>query len=227
MQYSASARLLGVITGSLVGVLCLGYLICLVTGLVTLASQELPIQPPWFTCMEILIIALSPAMVALTVALHAWAPRERKALALLGVVFMSMTAVVTSSVHFAILTLSTHPAFAGEVWARLVFTFKWPSLVYALDILAWDVFFPMAALFAGMAVHGSRLANVARRLLYASAALALVGLAGVPMANMQIRNIGIVGYALLFPIAAVALALLFTRSPAEELPTQSPSRVAR
>jgi hypothetical protein len=128
---------------------------------------------------------------------------------------MSMSAVVTCSVHFAILTLATHPAFAGEDWAGLVFSFKWPSVAYTLDILAWDVFFPFAALFAGTAVHGNRLASVARGLLFASAAFALVGLAGAPLASMQVRNIGIIGYALLFPIAAAALAFLFHQTNGE------------
>ncbi len=167
--------------------------------------------------MEILIIAISPAMVALTVALHARAPRERKSLALLSVVFMSMSAVVTCAVHFAILTLATHPAFGGGDWGRLVFSFEWPSLAYALDILAWDVFFPIAAFFAGTVVQGSRLASIARNILFASAALALVGLAGAPLANMQVRNIGIIGYAFLFPIAAGVLAYVFLKTAGESV----------
>ena len=43
------------------------------------------------------------------------------------------------------------------------------------------------------------------------AALAFVGLAGIPMANMNIRNIGIIGYVVLFPIATVMLAIVLTR----------------
>ncbi len=216
-EYSPSARHLGVAAGTAVSVLCLAYAVFLAIGLLTLPSPEHQIQQPWFTLMEILIVAISPAMVTLTVALHAWAPRERKSLALLSVAFMSMSAVVTCSVHFAILTLATHPAFAGEDWVRLVFSFKWPSVAYALDILAWDVFFPIAALFAGTVVQGNRLANIARGLLFASAALAFVGLAGAPLANMQVRNIGIIGYALLFPIATALLAYLFHQATGERL----------
>lgn len=92
------------------------------------------------------------------------------------------------------------------------FPFQWPSIAYALDILAWDVFFPLAALFAATAVQGPGLARVARGLLFASAALAFLGLAGAPMANMQVRNIGIIGYAARFPVAAAMLASLFRRA---------------
>ena len=93
-----------------------------------------------------------------------------------------------------------------------MFSFRWPSLVYALDILAWDFFFPLGALFAAPAVQGAGLARAVRILLFASAVLALVGLSGVPLANMQVRNIGIIGYAVLFPIAAALLAVHFHRA---------------
>jgi hypothetical protein len=45
-----------------------------------------------------------------------------------------------------------------------------------------------------------------------SSVLALVGLLGVPLANMQFRNIAIFGYAVLFPIAAALLAGLYYRA---------------
>ncbi len=162
--------------------------------------------------MEVLILAIAPAMVAFTVALHAQAADERKALAVLGIVFMSLCAVVTSSVHFSVLTLSRQPAIASQDWAALVFSFKWPSIVYALDILAWDVFFPVAALCAAAVTQGAGRARVARRLLYASVVFAFAGLAGVPLADMSIRNVGIIGYAVLFPIAAVLLAVDWQRA---------------
>lgn len=205
-----SARRLGVAAGTAVSLLCLAYVGVLAVGLLTLPSPAHQIQQPWFTLMEILIIAIGPAMVLLSVALHAGVPRERKAFALAGVAFMSMCSAITCSVHFSILALAAHSAFANEAWASLVFSFRWPSLAYALDILAWDVFFPIGALFAGLAVQpGTRRAGIARGLLFASAALAFAGLAGVPLASMPLRNLGIVGYAVLFPIAAAVLANLF------------------
>ena len=199
----------GVAAGFAVAVLCVVYAAVLTIGLVTLPSPEQPIQNPWFTIMEILILAIAPGMVAFTVGLYAWASTEAKSLALLSVLFMSMCAVVTCCVHFAVLTLSRHPAYADPEWASLVFSFTWPSMAYALDILAWDLFFPLAAIFAAFAVRGSGRASLVRALLLGSAALAFVGLAGVPLANMNIRNIGILGYVFLFPIASFLLALMF------------------
>jgi hypothetical protein len=209
---ATSPPLLGVVTGTAVAVLCLAYAVVLSVGLLTLPSSDQQIQDPWFTIMELLIIGIAPVMLAFTVALHAWVPPSRKAIALLSVVFMSMCAVVTCSVHFAVLFLSREPAFTADVWARLVFSFTWPSVAYALDILAWDVFFPLAALFSALCIQGAGLAGLVRGLLLASAGFALFGLLGVPLANMSVRNIGIVGYAVLFPTAAALSAVVFYRA---------------
>ena len=88
-----------------------------------------------FSILEVLIIVMMPAMVALMVAVHAWAPLHAKAFSLTAVVFMSLLAGVTSTVHFVILTLTRQVAFAGQPWLPLLLSFRWPSVVYALDIL--------------------------------------------------------------------------------------------
>jgi hypothetical protein len=66
--------------------------------------------------------------------------------------------VFTAGLHVSVLTLSRTPGFAGQEWAGDVFAFQWDSVVYALDILAWDVFFPLAALFAALTVQGPGMA---------------------------------------------------------------------
>ncbi len=189
-----------------VAILCLVYAGVLTAGLLALASSAEPIQDPWFTAMEILILAIAPAMVALMVVLHARASQARRSLGVAAVAFMAMCAVVTCCVHFTILTLSREPAFAATLWADHVFAFRWPSVAYALDILAWDVFFPLAALCAAATIEGPGLLRAARWLMYTSAGLAFLGLLGIPLDDMNVRNIGIVGYAVAFPLAAALLA---------------------
>ena len=59
-------------------------------------------------------------------------------------------------------------AFAGQSWLPLFLSFKWPSVAYALDILAWDVFFAFSMFFAAPVFGGSRLAASIRALMIAS-----------------------------------------------------------
>ena len=155
---------------------------------------------------------MAPAMVGLMVAVHAWAPARAKALSLTAVVFMGLLAGVTCSLHFVILTVSRQAAFAGQPWLPLVLSFEWPSVAYALDILAWDVFFALSMLFAAPVFGGTRLAVWIRALMTASGALALAGLSGVAAGDMQLRNLGIVGYLGVFLVVAGLLAVLFYRA---------------
>jgi hypothetical protein len=216
MQFTPTARSLGIFSAAATVVLLVAYAVTLAVGLASLESPQQPIGDPMFTILEVLIIVMMPAMVALMVAVHAWAPMQAKTLTLTSVIFMGLLAGVTCLVHFCVLTLSRRPEFAGRPWEPLVFPFAWPSVVYALDILAWDVFFPLSMLFAAPAVRGTRLATWIRVLMIASGVLSLAGLSGVVAGDMQLRNIGIVGYVGVFLVVATLLAILFYRATPQE-----------
>lgn len=212
MEFTAMARRLGLYSAAVTAVLLVTYAVTLAVGLLSLRSPEDPIGNPMFSILEILIIAMMPAMVALMVAVHAWAPVRVKTLSLAAVIFMGLLAAVTCSLHFVILTISRQAAFAGQSWLPLFLEFRWPSVAYALDILAWDVFFPLSMLFAASVFGGSRLAAWVRRLMIVAGVLALAGLIGVPFGDMQLRNIGILGYVGVFLVVDVLLAVLFHRT---------------
>jgi hypothetical protein len=144
IKFTATARSLGIFSAAATLILLVAYAVTLAMGLASLESPQQPIDDPMFTILEVLIISIMPAMVALMVAVHAWAPMHAKTLSLTSVVFMGMLAGLTCSVHFVILTLSRQPEFTAQPWLPLVLSFTWPSVVYALDILGWDVFFPLS-----------------------------------------------------------------------------------
>jgi hypothetical protein len=212
-SFTASARRLGI--ASALGVVCLSaaYAGVLVAGLLSLPSPSQPIGDPLFAVLEILILLVMPCMVSLMVAVHAWAPAEMKVFGVLAVIFVSLAAVVTCGVHLVLLTVGRQAAFTGQPWASALLSFTWPSVAYALDVLAWDGFFAVAAIAAAMAVGGTRRTAWIRALLLASGVLSLAGLSGVIAGDMRLRNVGIVGYAGVFPVAALLLALLFRRTP--------------
>jgi hypothetical protein len=212
MKFTATARSLGIFSATATVILVVAYAVTLAVGLAALESPQQPIGDPMFTILEVLIIIMMPAMVVLMVAVHAWAPLHAKTLSLTSVVFMGMLAGLTSIVHFCILALSRQPELVGQSWLPLVLSFTWPSVAYALDILAWDVFFPLSMIFAALVFKGSRLAAWIRVLMIASGVLSLAGLSGVVVGDMQLRNIGIVGYVGVFLVVAALLAILFYRA---------------
>jgi hypothetical protein len=135
VKFTATARRLGIFSAAATVILLVAYAVTLTVWLLSLESPQQPIGDPRFTILEVLIIIIMPAMVALMVAVHAWAPIHDKTLTLTSLVFMGLLAGVTCSLHFVILTLSRQPEFSGQSWLPLVLSFNWPSVAYALDIL--------------------------------------------------------------------------------------------
>ena len=109
--FTASARRLGIF--SAVGTAFLGvvYAVTLTHGLLSLQAPRQPIGDPWFSILEILILFTAPLMVVLMVAVHAFAPSQLKAFSLMALVFMSLLAGLTCTVHFVILTLLRSPKY--------------------------------------------------------------------------------------------------------------------
>jgi hypothetical protein len=210
--FSDAARRLGVVSAIGVTILCPAYAAVLVAGLLSLPTPQDPIGEPVFGILEILILFLAPLMLMLAASIHAWADERSKIFGVMSLAFMSLMAVLTCSIHFVVLTISRDPAIAAMESAQVLLAFKWPSIVYALDILAWDVLFALSAVFAAPVFGGSRLGTWIRRLLFTSGVLAFAGLTGVVQGDMQLRNIGILGYVLVYPVAAALVALLFVRA---------------
>jgi hypothetical protein len=211
-DFNETARLVGIVSASAVAVLLAVYAITLGIGLLRFRSQGRPIGGRLFLMLELLIVAIAPAAVMLMAAVHAWAPSGDKVFSLLALVFMALVAGLTCSVHFVILTLGRRTALRQAQWWAVVFDFKWPSVVYALDILAWDVFFALSMGFAAPVFSGSGLADAVRALMIVSAVFAFAGLSGVVANDMRLRNIGIVGYVGLFLVVNALLVVLFWRA---------------
>jgi len=207
--FSATARRMGVYSATATSILLVLYAIALGVGFLSLSSPEETIGDPVFSILEILIVLMMPAMVCLMVAVHSWAPTQAKVFSLTALVFMSLVAVVTCCLHFLILTLSRTPEFVSIPGLQAQLSFQWPSVAYALDVLAWDFFFALSMLFAAPVFSGGKLSLWIRTLMTISGVLAFAGLAGVVAGDMRLRNIGIMGYVGAFLPAVVLLGVLF------------------
>jgi len=187
------------------------YLIVLILGFLSLTSPDDPIGDPYFTILEALILVVAPLMVVSMVVVHTCAPAESRVFSLTALVFMALMAGITSTVHAVILTVSRELAAQGLAGAPMLFSFSWPSVAYALDILAWDWFFALSMISAAQAFTGGGRERAARVLMRISGVLSLAGLLGVPLANMSVRNIGIIGYAVIAIPAFLLMGLAFER----------------
>jgi len=210
--FTSQHRAIGRASAWAVFFLDLLYAVTTVLGFLSLKSPQDPIGDPFFSIMEILTILIAPLMVVCLVAVHAYAWPDVKVYSFAALCFMIILAGITSSVHFVMLTVSRQIEATGLKWIPFFLSFKWPSVVYTLDILAWDWFFALSMLFAALVFKSGRLERTVRMLMIVSGVLSLAGLLGVPLADMQIRNIGIIGYAVMAPVVFLLLGLIFGRT---------------
>lgn len=179
------------------------YAIVLVLGLLSLNAPTDPIRNPYVSIMEVIIILMTPFMVLFTASIYLKSGSEHKLTNFMSVVFMIIASCITSGVHIVVLSINNHAGAAELPWFQQFFSWEWPSVVYALDILAWDLFFALSILC--LIPNYYKRNNVVVTLLSLTGILSLVGLIGPVISNMQFRLIGVFGYAILFPIACLLI----------------------
>lgn len=204
----------GRVASYIVSILLVAYVITTLLGFASLESSDDPIEDPYFTLMEVFILLMMPLMMLVMIVFHQRTPPAKQSYSLGSLGFLAITVGITSSVHFVVWTVS-RPISEQVDNAEYVFSFSWPSVVYALDILAWDWFFGLSMIFAAFVVSWTtRLEKSLRILMLISGLLSLIGLIAIPLDDMNVRFIGIVGYAFVtIPIFILLGVLLGCPTP--------------
>ena len=174
-------------------------------------AAGVPVEP-YLAAAEILTAVSGVLQVALIAAIYQSAPVEARLSALLALVWMAVMAALTITVHLVQLTVGRQVDVAAMPDYRFIFGWTWPSLLYAVELVAWHLFFGLSLLFAAPAFKGSGAAAAARAGLVVAGVLCLLGLTGLAAGNLAWRMIGVAGYGLVFPISCVAIAMVFGRA---------------
>jgi hypothetical protein len=166
------------------------------------AGFDDPIVDPTLAVMEALTLLSAPIIVALSASIYETASRDRKVFGAMALVFSGVMAGLTSAVHFVALTAGRQTDFA---------VLEWPSTLYAVELLAWDVFLGLSLLCAALVFVGSGVRAFARWSLVVAGTLSLVGAIGPIVGDMALQRIGILGYGVGLPIVALILCRFFQR----------------
>src|SRR5215469_14847931 len=188
--------------------------IFIIVGLIGVVARPPSSEPlhqvdPYLAILEALMILFAALLVVMMAAVYAYAPPERKTLSLAALAFTICFAVTTCSMHFASLTIGrqTDPSVLPLLSHQLS-TGDWPTFAMSLDLLAWDYFLGLALVFEA-GVFRSRASRRLRVSLAAAGTLCLAGTLGPASGYLRIQYLGIVGYALVLPLACALLAMLF------------------
>ncbi len=187
-------------------VLGVAYLVVIVAGFIANRNLKDPVKDPYLAVAEILILVMTPVMVALSAAIHSSAPTDARTYTLISLAWMVAAVTTTATVHFVELTVGRRLTADGFPAHDQVFGFRWPSVLYAVDIVAWDFFFALALLFAVPAFDDEPAVQVG---LLVSGLLSLGGLVGPAVGRISWRAIGIIGYAVVFPATCIPLSRYF------------------
>lgn len=199
--------------------LSLAYVPAMLGGFLANGGFDKPIADPYLAIMELLILGLAIPLVMVFACVHSYATPDRKSLSLGALALVTLTVGITVCVHLVLLTLGRQTDATTLPGYDRLLSWNWPSVVFALDIASWDFCFGSALLLAAAVFKGPGLSGLVRRGLQLSGGLCLFGLVGAATGNMGVRDIGIVGYAVVLPVVLLLLARLFAVTPVVE-PTQ-------
>jgi hypothetical protein len=177
------------------------YAVTLVIGIGATGFHD-PIRGPMLVAMELLTLLSAPLLVLLMAAVHGSAPPGFKVYSAAALAFATLVTGLTAAVHFLGLTALRQLGTQG---------IQWPSPLYALELLAWDVFLGLSLLLAAP-IFRARDRAVTTSLLV-TGGLCLLGTLGPATGDMRFQFIAVVGYGALLPVTSYFLAAHFRRLP--------------
>jgi hypothetical protein len=184
------------------GLTCVGVAYAAVVAVGIAEAGQDPIVDPVFAVMEVLTLLAAVLIVIVLACLYDYAGSDRKLCALIAMSCGTVMAGLTSGVHFVALTAGRQTGLT---------TLEWPSTLYAVELLAWDVFLGLALLFAASVFAGPGSLSSVRWTLTVTGTLCLVGAIGPLVGDMALQRVGIIGYGIGLPISSALLALVFQR----------------
>ena len=82
-------------------------------------------------------------------------------------------------------------------------------MMFAIELVAWHLFFGLSMFFAAFAFKGVGKEKIVKQGLIITGILCIVGLIGPVIGDLKWRMMGIFGYGILFPIICVYIARVF------------------
>lgn len=189
-------------------VLGVAYVAAIGAGFIANRTTKDPVKDPHLAIAEVLILTMAPVLLTLSAAIHHSVPADVRPYTLISMGWMVAAVATTSIVHLVELVVARRLRVEDFPAHERIFGFRWPSILYAVDVVAWDFFFALAVLFAVPAFDGHGAVQLG---LLTTGLLSLAGLVGPAVGNIAWRSIGIFGYAVVFPATCIPLNSYFSQ----------------
>jgi hypothetical protein len=191
-------------------VLFIVYDLIVITGIVV--GQGVLIEP-FLAIAEVITIVGAALLILLMVAIHECAPQRAKVFSLTALGWIILLAGSTAIVHFVNLTLWRQVSIQQKIDYVRFLGWEWPSMMFAIELVAWHLFFGLSMFFAAFAFRGEGSEKAVRIALIATGLLCIIGLIGPAVGDLIWRLIGVFGYGIGFPIVCAMIARVFKNAP--------------
>jgi hypothetical protein len=190
---------------SLFGLIYMG----LVAASMIAAGGFLPGEP-YQTIIHILVIIMAAWMVFLWAVLYRAAPAAKKPLALTSFAMVVALAVLTSINRYVALTVVHQGLAAGsQPGLQWFLPYSWPSVMLAIEILAWGLFLGLACLSLAPVVRAGRFGRALFWVLLATGGLSLCAALAQIVNSVALSVAGLAGWGPGLTTVAILLTLWF------------------
>jgi hypothetical protein len=186
------------------------YDLIVITGIV---RGQGDLEEPYLTIAEVMTIVSAPLLILFMAAIHECAPKSAKVYSLTALGWMVLLAGSTIMVHSVNLTLWRQISDQQKMDYVRFLGWEWPSMLYAIELVAWHLFFGLSMFFAGFVFTGAGKEKIVKRGLIITGMLCVLGLIGPLTGILTWRMIGIFGYGILFPVLCVYIGNVFKHAP--------------
>ena len=202
----------GVLAG--LGVLYMG----LVAGSVVSGGGLMPGEP-FQTIIHVLVMLMAGWMVFLWAVLHRSTPDDRKAFSLASFGMVIALAALTCINRYVALTVVRQSLGARDVPGLQWFLpYTWPSVMLAIEILAWGFFLGLACLSLAPVFRTGPFARGLFWALLATGVLALCAALGQIVGSVALSFAGLAGWGPGLTTVSVLMALRFDRAGTRKAP---------
>jgi hypothetical protein len=170
---------------------------------------------PYLAIAEALSIIGACILIVLMATIHICAPRGLKVFSLIAFGWILLLVGFTCAVHFVNLTLLRQLEPGQRIEFVRFIGWEWPSMLYAIELTAWHLFFGMSMLFTALVFKGNGREKTVRGGLLLTGFLCLIGLSGPLIGNLNWRLMGAFSYGFIFPFVCIFVALIFKNAPEE------------
>jgi hypothetical protein len=149
-------------------------------------------------------------LLILFVALRQQASESKAVYADLGLVFMALLCATSSINWFVQLTLVPRIAQSGDpAFLALIDIHNETSIMYAIEHLAWGLFYGLATIFMAATIEGGKAGTWIRWLLVVGGALSILHVFGIMAANSLMIDSGYFAAGVLLPLTTALLAVRY------------------